>query len=353
MQLQAEQIIFGSDARGYRILGHSVGATAFCDEFAKICSSFGPQDISYSGEPFLFNKVIGESVLMACGRSGAKDSAGRKTLFFSGLILPSELSKKTGATPFTLFERRLFKEGYNGEVLERLTEDLEAIVSVPNSPSIKCPSVIIGCDKPMNNLLKEMLGSQANSLNWASYSFCPLDNFDIYALSKSASLPDDNVNRYDLCGKPIAYERHNEKSDMQYEENSDISRKPVRSKPRILTIASILLNFILLFALYHLSSRGNDAKIENINDVDEKTLSSAGEVEEHKFQRYPDLPKDKIEDLRTEAQDDSKYQLFCGILKNKDQAGKFRNDYELFLKLEAYVQFVNNNFLNNKEYVNE
>lgn len=191
MTLKSEQVFYGRGECGYGIIGESPGATPFRKRVEALCGAIGTPDADYGGEPFLLSVPEVGHVFMVCGRRGEPDSMGRATLFFHALIAEKDALIAANADAFSLFEKGAFAGKIpDGEVVA-LTMRTEVRKPAPSAhrgtTSSTCGSVrmqptIFRAVSPAPNLVRPVIVGRANDIKWATFSFQPLNGFDVQVL---------------------------------------------------------------------------------------------------------------------------------------------------------------------------
>ena len=201
--MKLEQVFYGRGETGYAILSSSMPSCGLTDLVQDICGSVGTPGVERSEDdkPFLVQKTVGDTVVMACGRTGLPDSMGRRTLLFHVLCAPRSDMQRMGLSALELYHRRMFAaECPKGRI---------AALEIPDSPCknpgglhrLRLPAVV-KCRRAESLDVLELLGDKIVTCNWASFSWRPLDEFDFYGLEFSHGLGSVPVtyNVYDSHG---------------------------------------------------------------------------------------------------------------------------------------------------------
>ena len=199
MSLSCEQLFYGRDERGYGILGASRGALHFAPRIEALCGAVGTPAVNYSGEPFLLSVPEGGRVIMLCGRRGTPDSMKRETLFFHVLIAEKTALAAANANAFTLFEQGAFAGRLpDGEIqaVSFIANPGEAGSAASCRASLPC---FIRSDKPAPDAVRELVGTDANEVTWATFAFQTLGGFDVQVLSHRIAAP-LGASEYDTAG---------------------------------------------------------------------------------------------------------------------------------------------------------
>lgn len=218
--MKLEQVFYGRGEAGYTILSSSIPSCGLTDLVQDICGSVGTPGVERSEDdkPFLVQKTVGDTVVMACGRTGLPDSMGRRTLLFHVLCAPRSDMQRMGLSALELYHRRMFAaECPQGKI---------AALEIPDSPCgnpsglprLRLPAVV-KCRRAENLDVLELLGDQIVTCNWASFSWRPLDGFDFYGLEFSHGLGSVPVT-YHVCDSHGAVLRAG--ADAPQEEKEDV-----------------------------------------------------------------------------------------------------------------------------------
>ncbi|MDO4568913.1 MAG: hypothetical protein Q4D38_00850 [Planctomycetia bacterium] len=193
MKIPFEQIFYGHDGTGYRILrGRDAELNALV---LGLCESVGTPQFAQEIRPFLINAPIANRVIMICGQKGRPDNSGRTTLFFHALVCPLRLAEEAGLDAFYLLEKGLFQSSLPEEVPEvfiHTKEVQESRVHVARQKS-RLKQVIMISDAPQNKLVRDILGNEVNRRKWMTFSWTPVQDFDFYVLSDQWALPPEEL----------------------------------------------------------------------------------------------------------------------------------------------------------------
>lgn len=202
MTMFFEQIFYGRGERGYGVLGASPGGHSFASRIESLCGAVGTPGGDYGGEPFLMSVPEGNRVLMLCGRRGVLDSMGRPTLFFHGLVVEKSAMVHARADAFSLFSQGVFADKMPSGNIVPLRVDVKPSEPVglrrDEAARATLPCVIRSA-KPLDDLVRGIVGGRALALSWATFAFQPMRGFDVQVLSPRVSCP-QGVNEYDATG---------------------------------------------------------------------------------------------------------------------------------------------------------
>ena len=202
------------------------------------------------------------------------------------------------------------------------------------------------CKAPANDRMEALLRNKADRVSWASFTFAPLTDFRIYAISEYVSTPDDRVCR-DTNGKAL-FQPNKQKNSPSMKnrpsENSGSIPQPKKNDHTAALLLGILLGIsvalnILLLVRPDLVSRSSTSQPpENTSVVRPRpnTMISAPMQElRDKF-----AEENRI-DWEKEIEDS----------KNITIKTKFNNDLSqekpFLTKLKYYVDFLNQTILAN------
>lgn len=253
--MKVEQLFYGSGNGGYRILASSPGAELFREPFLEMCGAVGTPDGYYHGETILLSRPCGGSLIVAKGGFGKADSAGRRTLFFHGLVLSQTDAVASGADVFRLVEERVFSEVLPAGVVD----GFELTIGKKDSKGGICseyafPAVFVGVKQPSFDLVKDAVVGHTFDVAFATHCFWENTLYQCYALSVSAPVP-SNADLYNLSGKLLRKREDETKSPIINlpkkceNEQSHPGVRPSQRNHSLLGIASLILNAILLGAL--------------------------------------------------------------------------------------------------------
>lgn len=190
--LTLNQAFYGRHSeKGYRMFASS--APQHNATIERLCAAIGTPDGSSNVEPFYINFIENGYRYMISCCIGNPDDAGRKTLFFHAFFGNHEELKKSGIGIGTLVQEQLFKTQYEpGPVLPVAIEDSN--YTLPwgkTSLTWNNDKLAIGSNKPELSVITGILKNNIDSVSWASFSFRPLNDFQLYIISKFVSFPQD------------------------------------------------------------------------------------------------------------------------------------------------------------------
>ena len=190
--IELEQLYWGHDGGQYRVLGASPQAPA--DEVARFREQLGTPDGLSEIKPFLLSVPVGDRLIMMCGQQGRRDNIGRKTLFFHVLIGSRAECTQHCINAYSLWKNGFFKAEYvDGTPGGPLSVQILPETPIPGAevPPWSGEKLAIRSAAPENELVCRMVGTRINDVPWAGFSWNPLDDFLLYAISRYAAVPKD------------------------------------------------------------------------------------------------------------------------------------------------------------------
>ena len=178
------QIFYGRAPDGYGVLGSSPAGQPFIGAVAALCRAVGSPDRPGDVRPFLLSKREGAAVLMIRACRGAADPTGRATIFFHALVADEASLRIAGLDAFVLANASVFAESCSS----REPSDLpfpnarQHEATPTEGRGIDMPATI-SSERPLDDLVRQELGEKSLDLNWASFTFNPLPDFDLSVLS--------------------------------------------------------------------------------------------------------------------------------------------------------------------------
>lgn len=187
--MKFEQIFYGRGDQGYDILGSSVPRCGLTDVVEDLCRDVGTPGVERAEDevPFLLQKVVGDSVVMICGRTGKTDSLGRRTLFFHALAVDrAEMGKKTFSA-LDCFRCNLFASSLPDGPVGPLEAEINTNLSEPMASQLHLPAVV-RCRRAGNIEALKQIRAELSRINWASFSWTPLTGFDYQAIDETIGM---------------------------------------------------------------------------------------------------------------------------------------------------------------------
>lgn len=294
---QLGQIFYGRDRDGYGVLGVSPDGRSFVGAVVALCRTVGSPDRPGDVRPFLISKREGDAVLMIRACRGVADPTGRATIFFHALIADAAALRAVGLDAFALANAGVFAESCPSRELSDLTfpNVNHHQVASAEGRGIDLPATIAS-ERPLDEFVRQELGAKSLDLNWATFTFNPLSDFDLCVLSSysprkgtGTQYAFDNAGLH--CLSPASVIRNNGS-----EEKSSVVRSSMQKSSHFLLL-SLAVNAILVFAFL---LRDNGGKPEEKPTGIEMTESAAREKCEAKWKSeweksLPPMPSVMIE----------------------------------------------------------
>ena len=294
------QIFYGRDRDGYGVLGTSPSGRPFLGAVAALCRTVGSPDRPGDVRPFLICKREGAAVLMIRACRGAADPTGRATIFFHALIADAAALRAVGLDAFALANAGVFAESCPS----REPPDLpfpnakQHQVAPAEGRGIDMPATI-SAERPLDELVRQELGAKSLDLNWATFTFNPLPDFDLCVLSSYSPRRGTGTQYvFDEAGlhrlSPVSATRKT-----GGEENSSTGRSSVQKLSRFLLL-SLVANAILVLTIFFRGSGADGIKSGGKPTVTEISESDAREKWESKWKSeweksLPPTPSDMTE----------------------------------------------------------
>ena len=296
--MQFDQVFYGRGRVDYDVLASSAGDDVVC-EVKSICEGIQTPRGERPGDnvPFLFQKRFKTKVLMGCGREGAIDPYGRKTLFYHVLVADAGIVRKLSLSAANLYRADAFASTLGGHDVKPLEFD-EGLATKSSEAELPCsissPAVIV-CRRSENLKLLDLIGAQLVNCDWATMSWSRLPGFDFCGLDKSCNLSriPEHVHVYGIDGDELNIERIKVKveSGALSQSQPDPEAKSVRSRlvfsPKVvaaLSFVSVMIGFAMGMATIPRSAVcGQSATVppkngsENVRRVKE-VIGAADEV---------------------------------------------------------------------------
>ena len=294
------QIFYGRAPDGYDVLDASPAGRPFIGAVAAICRAVGSPDRPGDVRPFLICKREGDAVLMIRACRGAADPTGRMTIFFHALIADAAALRAAGLDAFALANAGVFAESCPS----REPSDLpfpnakQHQVASAEGRGIDMPATI-SAERPLDELVRQELGAKSLDLNWATFTFNPLSDFDLCVLSSYSPRKGTGTQyAFDNSGlHRLSAETAQRKSATEGALSSESSFRQKSSLPLIISLA---VNVVLVFAFLFRGSTGDGGKPEEKPTGIEMTESAAREKWEAKWKSeweksLPPMPSVMIE----------------------------------------------------------
>lgn len=232
--------------KGYRMFASS--APQHNATIERLCAAVGTPDGTSTVDPFYINFVENGYRYMISCCMGDQD-AGRDTLFFHAFIGKHEDLKNSGVCIGTLIQEKFFKDKYEpGPVLPVSVEDSSYTLPWGNTSIIwNKEKLAIGSEKPDLSMLAGILKNNIDDMSWASFSFKPLNDFQLYIISKFVAFPQDRK-CVSLEGEILSQPTKRPNGQVESGKVEIKSRK--KGKIGLFLTISILINIVLLGIIF-------------------------------------------------------------------------------------------------------
>ena len=318
------QTFYGRDRDGYGVLGASPAGRPFIGAVAAICRAVGSPDRPGDVQPFLLSKREGTAVLMIRACRGPADPTGRATIFFHALIADTASLRTAGLDAFSLAKAGVFAESCPS----REPPDLpfpnakQDQVAPAEGRGIDMPATI-SAERPLDELVRQELGKKSLDLNWATFTFNPLPDFDLCVLSSYSPRKGTGTQyAFDNSGlHRLSTETVQRKSAT---EGALPSERSFRQRSSLSLIISLAVNVLLVFAFLLRDGNGDGGKPEEKPAGIEMTESAAREKWEAKWKSEWEKSLPPMPSVMTEAKAKEKWEA----LWQKEWTQTLRMDFE-------------------------
>lgn len=277
------QIFYGRAPNGYGVLGASPAGRPFLGAVAALCRAVGSPDRPGDVRPFLLSKREGAAVLMIRACRGAADPTGRATIFFHVLVADKSSLRAAGLDAFALASAGVFAESCPS----REPPDLQfpsvrrQDAAQAGNRSIDMPATI-SSERPLDELVRQELGDKSIDLNWATFTFNPLPDFDICVLSSYSPRKGTGTQyAFDDAGLHRLSPETAQKRPVA--EGTLSAGQSFRQRSSIPLFLSLAANAALVFVLLLRGGSGDGGKPEERQNRTEMTESDAREKWELKW----------------------------------------------------------------------
>ena len=277
------QIFYGRASDGYCVLGASPAGRPFIGAVAALCRAVGSPDRPGDVRPFLLSKREGTAVLMIQACRGPADPTGRATIFFHALIADTTSLRAAGLDAFSLAKAGVFAESCPS----REPSDLpfpnakQHQVAHAEGRGIDMPATI-SAERPLDELVRQELGAKSLDLNWATFTFNPLPDFDLCVLSSYSPRKGTGTQyAFDAAG----LHRLSPGTAQRKPENGGTlpAGRPFKQRSSLPLFLSLAINVALVFALLIRGENGDGGKAKEPPAKSEMTESDAREKWEPKW----------------------------------------------------------------------
>lgn len=247
--MKFKQVFYGRGSRDYDILGSSADA-AVSAEVARICQGMQTPRTERQGDsaPFLFQRKFGDSLLMGCGRDGALDPYGRKTLFYHVLVADAGEMMRRGLSAADAYRAGVFAEAFKaGDVGDLDVDDARlAPVASAKDCALKLPAVV-PCTRADSQKMLDLIGSRLASCDWITMSWGILQGFDVVGIDKSCNLArvPEGVRIYTIGGDELNVERVSQRTENAADAGGRKELRPSRCALAVWLAAGTILGGVL------------------------------------------------------------------------------------------------------------
>ena len=258
--LTLNQAFYGRHSeKGYRMFASS--APQHNATIEKLCAAVGTPDGSSNVEPFYINFIENGYRYMISCCIGNPDDAGRKTLFFHAFVGNHEELKNAGVGIGTLINEQYFKNLYEpGPVLPVSIDDSNYTLPWGKTTlTWNNEKLSIASNKPELSVITGILKNNIDSVAWASFSFRPLNDFQLYIISKFVSFPQDRK-CVSLEGEILS--QPTKRSSVQTSSGKVEIKSRKKGKIGLFLTVSILINVVLLGVIFLLPTKVKVVKEE-------------------------------------------------------------------------------------------
>ena len=305
---QLGQIFYGRDRDGYGVLGVSPAGRSFVGAVVALCRAVGSPDRPGDVRPFLICKREGDAVLMIRACRGAADPTGRATIFFHALIADTASLRAAGLDAFSRAKAGVFAESCPS----REPPDLpfpnakQHQVAPAEGRGIDMPATI-SSERPLDEFVRQELGAKSLDLNWATFTFNPLPDFDLCVLSSYSPRKGTGTQyAFDNSGlHRLSAETAQRKSVTEGALSSESSFRQKSSLPLIISLA---VNVLFVFAFLFRAGNSDGGKPEEKPTGIEMTESAAREKWEAKWKSEWEKSLPPMPSVTTEAKAKEKWE---------------------------------------------
>jgi len=331
MKLTLQQAFYGH-SDGYRLLGSS--NPEFDTVVERLCNQIGTYDGESHLAPFYINWSDGNQRYMICCNEGARDAVGRITVFFHALIADESELRQNNCGIDNLIDQGAFVSSFKGETVApisfetKTTSPKEAISPFRWSGE----KIAIVTEAPDLDIIRSLLGDKLNTINWASYSFAPLKDFQLYVISRYVGLPADR-NCLATNGMLLARPGHQTQQGSILRQPPTLESRPAPKKPHTLSftkIAAILILTILLgvLTLWITNRRQSVSGGENIGTKQGIVIKDSLNIKKLR----EEIKKKEIKSIKED---------YDVMLPDAEGQKKGENK-DIYLGLDHYIEFADN-----------
>ena len=245
-------------------------------------------------------------MIRAC--RGAADPTGRATIFFHALIADTASLRAAGLDAFSLAKAGVFAESCPSREPPDLPfpDAKQHQVASAEGRGIDMPATI-SAERPLDELVRQELGAKSLDLNWATFTFNPLSDFDLCVLSSYSPRKGTGTQyAFDNSGlHRLSAETAQRKSATEGALSSESSFRQKSSLPLIISLA---VNVVLVFAFLFRAGNSDGGKPEEKPTGIEMTESAAREKWEAKWKSEWEKSLPPMPSVTTEAKAKEKWE---------------------------------------------
>ena len=277
MVSQLGQIFYGCAPDGYGVLGASPAGRPFIGAVAALCRAVGSPDRPGDVRPFLLSKREGAATLMIRSCRGPADPIGRATIFFHALAADTASLRTAGLDAFLLAKAGVFAESCPSREPSDIPfpNTKQHQVAHAEGRGIDMPATI-SAERPLDELVRQELGAKSLDLNWATFTFNPLPDFDLCVLSSYSPRKGTGIQyAFDDAG----LHRLSPETAQRKPENGGTlpAGRPFKQSSSLPLFLSLAINVALVFALLIRGENGDGGKAKEPPAKNEMTESAARE----------------------------------------------------------------------------
>ena len=365
MVSQLGQIFYGRASDGYGVLGASPAGRPFLGAVAALCRAVGSPDRPGDVRPFLVSKREGTAVIMIRACRGAADPTGRATIFFHALIADADSLRAAGLDAFALANAGVFAESCpSREPPDLPFPNAKQYEAAPvEGRGIDMPETIFS-ERPLDELVRQELGKKSLELNWATFTFNPLQDFDICVLSSYSPRKGTGIQyAFDDAGlhrlSPVTAQQQSATR------GALPSERPSKQRSSLPLIISLAVNVALVFTFLFRGGNDDGVKPEEPPSRNEMTENEAKEKWEAQWKtEWENAYRQK---LRSSFEKQiAGYHRISDFEKAMLNIDPYYEDYktnkatpptpqamELYKTLKFYVSFVEDTIISPKQQNNE
>ena len=345
-----DQVFYGSGTLGYGILATSIADTKLANTVLNACLEVGQIPGSGLRAPVFLSRIIGACIVMARLCNGARDPSGRSTLFVHALVGSAQEVRNAGITTFTLADTGVFRDSVTDFSAKTIEVEANRSSTHPSSVALELPAAI-ETSEPDEKLMRQIVAGRETEMSWSTFAFEDMFGYDIICISKNAPRPSARA-IYDSDLRLLRSKPNNRDVRIKSTPASTVEDTPLSSAPScdvsshdraewknrmfVALLVSLALNLVLIIVVCRTMAEGSGEsyrdKVSDVSLLEEARAIFAGNR------------------LVTDAMlERSGYPLQCLFLRKGDVADEKPGQVELFHKLLAYRDFVEEKVIKRKK----